>query len=75
MTPKEHALKLCQQFGITTLFEQDCNGGVTLPLAIAKKCALIAADLCYQEAYKQGNQIAEIRQDYWKEVKAEIEKL
>ena len=36
MTPKEKALSLCQQFGSTTKFAEDCNEGKTLPLRIAK---------------------------------------
>ena len=69
MTPKEKALKLCQAFGITTLFAQDCNGGVTLPLSIAKKCALIAA----KEVVDNCNYSED--KNYWVAVIAEIEKL
>ncbi len=39
-TPAEYALELCQKFGSTTMFTE-ANNGYTLPLEIAKKCALI----------------------------------
>lgn len=84
MTPKEKALKLCQSFGVTTLFEQECNGGRTLPLSIAKKCAIIAVNEIIEA--KPTNPLTggfiELYSDmvdealvFWKDVKAEIEKL
>lgn len=75
MTPKEKALKLCQSFGVTTLFAQDCNGGVTLPLSIAKKCAIIAADELIRECTNFFEAISNNRRKYWEEVKKEIIKL
>lgn len=81
MTPKEKALKLCQSFGMTTLFAQDCNGGVTLPLSIAKKCAIIAVDeilsLKVENDCKEwkDNQHYWYSAEYWIQVKLEIEKL
>ena len=80
MTPKEKALKLCQSFGLTTLFAQDCNGGVTLPLSIAKKCALItvdeiltACDSVYNSEMVHFKETGDGQ--FWLDVKAEIEKL
>ena len=77
MTPKQKALDLCQQFGRSTLFAEDCNEGITLPLRIAKICALIAVneidaaiDFEWMEVQNLDRQ-----HNYWNEVKSEIEKL
>jgi hypothetical protein len=76
MTPKEKALKMCQSFGLTTLFAQDCNGGTTLPLSIAKRCALIAVDeLIEEHTWKNPINWNVVRKRFWEEVKSEIEKL
>lgn len=82
MTPKEKALKMCQSFGLTTLFAQDCNGGTTLPLNIAKKCALIAVDeilkietMINSLPLSETKIIMEAYPKFWQEVKSEIEKL
>ncbi len=72
MTPKEKALKLCQQFGLLT-FATKHNDGYTLPLEVSKQCAIIAVDeildamddALWQNPFKQ----------YWLLVKKEIEKL
>ncbi len=72
---KEKALTICQEMGTSTMFAKDCNNGYTLPLRVAKILAHIVADECFKEAYKQGTEISLIRQDYWKEVKTEIDKL
>ena len=73
---KEKALELCQKFGRTTLFT-DCNEGYTLPLEIAKKCALIAVDevRCEIRDFDNTDGYAQSRMDYLDEVKQEIEKL
>ena len=42
---------------------------------MSKQCALICADECYKEAYKQGNIIAADRQEFWLSVKEAIKKL
>jgi hypothetical protein len=80
MTPKEKALRLCQQYGLIT-FATKYNDGYTLPLEMAKQCALIAVD----EIIKQWEYIDVYLADalgelnpnlkYWYEVKQEIEKL
>jgi predicted proteasome-type protease len=81
MTPKEKAIKLCQDMAYTSM-KTDFNEGYTLPLEIAKKCALIAVD----ETLKIGTMIndlplsetkiiMEAYPKFWKEVKTEIEKL
>lgn len=70
MTPKEKALQLCQKFGTTTLFAEDCNNGYTLPLRVAKLCANIAVD----EVLK-AHLYDEEENHYFIEVKKEIEKL
>ena len=74
MEAKQKALKMCQAFGITTLFAQDCNGGVTLPLSIAKKCAIIAVDEIIV-AIGMCSVVAGYPLDYWEEVKLKIEML
>ncbi len=48
MSAKEQALKLCQEFGMTTLFEND-NDGVSLSLKVAKKCAAISVNNIIKE--------------------------
>lgn len=79
MTPKEKALNLCQQFGRTTLFAKDCNDGVTLPLRVAKLCAIISANEVI-DALKSSNPNYFKKTywhpiDYWDQVKEEIERL
>ena len=77
MTPKEKALNLCQKFGMTTLFSEDCNNGYTLPLRVAKQCALIAV----QEIINSNPHSNPFNTDvyptmeYWLKVKQEIENL
>jgi hypothetical protein len=76
ISPQEEALQLCQDFGMTTLFAEDCNDGFTLPLRIAKKCALIHVNrmLKYFEDYDYcGQYMEEI--NYYEKVKTEIENL
>lgn len=41
----------------------------------AKRCALICAEQCRLEAYKQGNEMAAIREKFWYDVISELEKL
>ena len=84
MTPKEKALKLCQTFGMTTLFHPDCNDGITLPLSVTKKCALIAVEIVCDELCNYYNDDVVNRSEdawllrkieYWQQVKTEIENL
>lgn len=78
MTPKEKALSLCQQFGSTTKFAEDCNEGKTLPLRIAKLCATIAVEEIFN-VYKTLSEDDDImfpyEIKYWEQVKQEFEKL
>jgi hypothetical protein len=70
MTPKEKALDLCQRIGVTTLFADDCNGGVTLPLRVSKLIAI----LLVLEIENYGlRDIADV--SYWADVKKEITQL
>lgn len=75
MTPKEKALKLCQTFGMTTLFHPDCNDGVTLPLSVAKKCALIAVEEVLNIKKEIWDDFHREYFEYWQQVKKEIENL
>jgi hypothetical protein len=62
MEPKDKALTLCQKIGCSTMFSS-FNEGMTLPLEISKKIAII----CIHE-------IAEENHD-WNKVLIEINKL
>jgi hypothetical protein len=73
MIAKEKALKLCQQFGLLT-FSTKHNDGYTLPLEIAKQCAIIAVDEIILEMPMIIGE-PNIKRLYWQEVKKEIEKL
>jgi hypothetical protein len=74
MTPKEKALRLCQQYGVIT-FATKHNDGYTLPLEMAKQCALIAVDEILNidniKPYILHKEIIK----YYIEVKKEIENL
>lgn len=74
MAPQEKALRLCQAFGKTTLFADDCNDGISLPLRVAKLCAIICVDELINEEkmWKNGEPNPDY---YWQQVKAEINKL
>ena len=72
MTLKEKALELIGKFYYTGIDEYSC-----------KQCALIAVDELIKEARFSSEYIEEVffttgyydKQDYWQEVKTEIEKL
>ena len=76
MTPKEKSLSLCQQFGSTTKFAEDCNEGKTLPLRVSKICALITVYEILNELvpsdFKDIGTFAG-QKEYWQQVKSEIE--
>lgn len=77
MTPKEKALKLCQDFAWTTVGE-DANEGFSLPIDVAKKCALIAVDEIMKELDIQMETMPhEVTNynDFWIDVKKEIDLL
>lgn len=75
MTPKEKALRLCQEFGFTT-FGEEFNGGTTLPFEIAKKCAIITVDeiLADYEIFNRKNKSYKVP-SFWQMVKEELLKL
>ena len=80
MNPKEKALSLSQQFGCTTKFAEDCNDGKTLPLRVAKLCALIAVAEIEATKTLSDRQcgfltIEKNHKKYWQEVRTEIERL
>jgi hypothetical protein len=80
MIPKKKALKLCQSFGMITLFAEDCNNGVTLPLRVAKQCALIVVDEVeatgtLKDRYCGFIDIEIEHKGYWQQVRTEIENL
>ena len=73
MTPKEKALRLCQDFAYLGMESEQTNY-YTLDLELAKRCALLAVDeIDYQlrTNIPNGNHTKR----YWIEVKQEIEKL
>jgi len=77
MTPKETAIYLVRRFidldSCKEHYEDNFNRGICKHLA--KECALIVSEMCYKEAYKQGNEIADIRQEFWLNVASEIHSL
>lgn len=81
MTPQEKALSLCQKFGRTTLFAEDCNNGYTLPLRVSKLCANIAIDevlefMRMDDEYNEDCHMVNTHWiQYWQQVKEEINKI
>jgi hypothetical protein len=79
MTPKEKAEELVEKYFY--LFSVELEN--TIDYREAKQCALIAVDELIKEAYFTKGYIEEVfftdgyydKQDYWQEVKQEIEKL
>jgi hypothetical protein len=73
MTPKEKALRLCQQYGLIT-FATKYNDGYTLPLEMAKQCALISIEFALE--FITGDLSERFDKTmYLLEVKEELEKL
>lgn len=80
MTPKEKALRLCQDFAYLGMDSEQTNY-YTLDLELAKRCALIAVDEILNIScpdtfackYYDGDFYSD--QDYFIAVKREIEKL
>lgn len=66
MTAKEKALSLCQKIGWTTV-KTDFNDGMSLPLPIAKKIAIIMID-----EFCNRMKVSSDEFDYWFKVKGEI---
>lgn len=79
MSPKEKALRICQEMGRSTLFAEDCNDGCTLPLRVAKICALIVVnevlEATKEAIFPMGGATGFDYDSYWLDVKAEIERL
>lgn len=79
MDEKEYARQLIQQV-IDTPIQLICNdtqkgfriatGSMTIPSA--KTIAVMMVELALKEAYKRGDGVALLRQEYLKSVKAEI---
>ena len=76
MTAQEKALQLCQDMAYTT-FGKDFNNGFTLPLSVAKHCALIAVNEIINANPHSNpfNTDLQSTMEYWQQVKTEIEKL
>jgi hypothetical protein len=83
MTPKNKAEELINSYRIILMNEDTECGNEILCTSIAKQCALIAVDELIKEARFSSEYIEEVffttgyydKQDYWQEVKQEIEKL
>jgi hypothetical protein len=71
MTPKEKAISLVDSYRIILMNEDTDCGEEILCTVIAKKCALIAVD----EIYNSGLLVFVDDEQYWHEVKQEIEKI
>jgi hypothetical protein len=71
MTPKEKAKKLVDSYRIILMNEDTDCGEEILCTVIAKKCALIAVD----EIYNSGLLVFVDDEQYWHEVKQEIEEI
>ena len=71
MTPKEKAINLVDSYRIILINEDTECGNEILCSVIAKQCALIAVD----EMIDLVKHIDVDSEDYWNEVKQEIEKL
>ena len=77
MTPKDKAQELVEKYAYHLWIDGVCDYDK------AKQCALIAVDELIKEAYFTKGYIEEVfftdgyydKQDYWQEVKQEIEKL
>jgi len=67
MTPKEKAEELYRNYWVYFTYEQSVNS----IFKHAKECALIAVD----EILKSGKDVDEFADNYWLQVKTEIEKL
>ena len=70
MTPRERAVRLVDKYLDEVINETDIN----FPLELPKRLALIAVHEILK-AVESDWSFMEVRQDYWKEVKQEIEKL
>ena len=70
MTPREKAVRLVDRY-LDEVFNQT---DVNFPLELPKRLAIIAVHEILK-AVESDWSFMEVRQDYWKEVKQEIEKL
>jgi len=72
MTPREKALQLCQKFGYLGIKWEQAEY-TTLSLENAKECALIAVDEILNSIHTDA--FSYTNEEYWQQVKQEIEKL
>jgi hypothetical protein len=72
MTPKEKAKELVDNFIDKMFYLRDGYNAMEV-FATAKQCALIAVDEAIDESYLVDKTYC--RQEYWQEVKQEIENL
>lgn len=73
MTPQEKALQLAQKMGWTGFEEAEAEF-TTLPLSVAKKCALISVEETLETLSVIGPEAAPDA-IFWTEVKIELNKL
>lgn len=80
--PSEKAMSLCQEIGRSTLFAEDCNGGYTLPLRVAKVIAKIVVKEVIEELDDRKMHISDFDENiintslsFWNDVDAEIDKM
>lgn len=75
MTPQEEAKELVEQIRkAMSISKWEYKQLLPIKMGV-KNIAYLTADKCHQEAYKQGTDISLLRQDHWKQVKTEIDKL
>lgn len=77
LSPKEQAVKLVNDMGISTHYLTNYTGGEDIPVyknQYAKECAKIAVDLILQEIDWHSFETP-TNDNYWWDVKLELEKL
>jgi hypothetical protein len=76
MTPKEKAFELAHKFRLLEIRTSE-NSHMMISMADAKQCALIAVDeiIDSEPQYEWSNDYWKNPNDFWQEVKREIENL
>jgi hypothetical protein len=76
MTPKEKAFELAHKFRLLEIRTSE-NSYMMISMADAKQCALIAVDeiIDSEPQYEWSNDYWKNPNDFWQEVKQEIENL
>jgi hypothetical protein len=76
MTPKEKAFELAHKFRLLEIRTSE-NSYMMISMADAKQCALIAVDeiIDSEPQYEWSNDYWKNPNDFWQEVKREIENL